>query len=303
MPVQPPGLHLLVQRILAQQRSTIAAAATQARDSFGDPPAGSAALRDQEWARQHEHKDTVVAAFAESAGTVASLLSAADEYSRGIMALLDDDRMLALPAMSCVRAIHDASLRICSLVDPGISAEARLTRLAADFLATVQGGIPLLRIFNESLGDSGDLQRGLNGRDGAVEHFVGVGLEVKLKRNGDAIYVRCGTNVADVNVKSTELSLTYTPRIHYAWGLNSGATHSNPWLTQGFSGPWPQMLVSMISQLLDISDALATNLLGYVGLPADEVHRCTHTRRLLLMDRYGRDGRPFVHHETYHRGS
>jgi hypothetical protein len=303
MSVQSPDLPLLVQRILAQQKTTIAVAATQALDRFGNPPAGSAALRDQEWAQQHRHKDTVTAAFAESAGTVASLLAAADEYSRGIMALLDDDQMLALPAMNCVRAIHDASLRICWLVDPGISAEARLARSAADFLATVQGGIPVLRIFNQSLGDRGDLQRGLKGRDGAVKHFVGVGLEVKLKENGDAIHVRCGNNVANVNVKSTDLSLTYTPLIHYAWGLNSGATHSNPWLTHGLSGPWSQILVSMISPLLDISDALASNLLGYVGLPADEVHRSTHTRRLLLTDRYGRDGRPFVHHETYHRGN
>lgn len=303
MSVQSPDLPLLVQRILAQQRTTIAAAATQALDSYGNPPAGSAAFRDQEWARQHEHKDTVVAAFAESAGTVASLLAAADEYCRGIMALLDDDQMLALPAMNCVRAIHDASLRICSLVDPGISAEARLACSAADFLATVQGGIPLLQIFDESLGGRGDLQRGLKGRDGAVEHFIGVGLEVKLNKIGDALHVRCGSSVANVKVKSTDLSLKYTPRIHYAWGLNSGATHSNSWLMHGLSGPWSQMLVSMISPLLDISDALATNLLGYVGLPSDEVRRSTHTRRLLLMDRYGRDGRPFVHHETYHRGS
>ena len=303
MSVQSPDLPLLVQRILAQQRTTLVAAATQALDSFGNPPAGSAALLDHEWARQHKHKDTVAATFAESAGTVTSLLAAADEYSRGIMALLDDDQMLVLPAMNCVRAIHDASLRICWLVDPEISVEARLARSAADFLATVQGGIPLLRIFDESLGDRGDLQRGLKGRDGAVEHFVSLGLEVKLNGKGDAIHVRCGNNVANINVKSTDLSLKYTPRVHYAWGLNSGATHSSPWLTHGLSGPWSQMLVSMISPLLDISDALATNLLGYVGLPADDVRRSTHTRRLLLMDRYGRDGRPFVHHETYHRGN
>jgi hypothetical protein len=303
MSVQAPDLHLLVQRILAQQRATVGAAVTQALDVFGSPPTGSAALRDQEWARQHEHKATVVAAFAESVGTVASLLDAVDEYARGIMALLDDDQMLALPAMNCVRAIHDASLRICSLADPNISPEARLARSAADFLAMAQGGIPLLRIFKDSLGDRGDLPRALKGRDGAVEHFLGMGLEVQLNGKGDAINVRCGKDVANVNVKSTDLSLAYTPLIHYAWGLNSGAAHSNSWLTRGLSGPWSQVLVSMISPLLDISDALATNLLGYVGLSADKVHRSTHTRRLLLVDRYGRDGRPFVAHETYRRGN
>jgi hypothetical protein len=218
--------------------------------------------------------------FAESVGTVALLLSAIDEHRQGIIALLDGDKMLALPAMNCVRAIRDAALRICLLTDLGISPQARLARSAADFLAKVQGGIPILQIFDGILGDRGDLRRGKDGRDGAVEHFRSIGLEVEVNVNGDAKNVRCDHVVANVNVKSTELSLKYTPRIHYAWGLNSGATHSNPWLTYGLSGPWSHVLVSLASPLLDISDALATNLLGYVGLSAEGVHRSTHTRRL-----------------------
>lgn len=301
MPVQAPDLNLLVQRILTQQGSAISAVAQEALENFGAPPAGSAALRDLEWAERNDHKDTVLGAFAESVGTVASLLVAADEFRRGIIALLGDGEMLALPAMNCVRAIHDASVRICALTDPGISSQARLARSAADFLAKVQGGIPLLRIFDGMLGDGGDLQRGKDGRDGAVDHFRSIGLEVVVNGNGNAKNVRCGHELANVDVKSTDLSLKYTPGIHYAWGLNSGATHSNPWLTHGLSGPWSQMLVSMVLPLLDISDALATNLLGYVGLPGDEVHRSTHTRRLMLTDRYGRDGRPFVDHQTYRR--
>ncbi len=74
MSVQAPDLRLLVKRILVQQRATVATAATQALDILGSPPAGSPASRDQEWARQHEHPDTVVAAFAESVATVASLV-------------------------------------------------------------------------------------------------------------------------------------------------------------------------------------------------------------------------------------
>jgi hypothetical protein len=302
MSVQAPDLNLLVQRILAQQGAAIAAVADQALECFVEPPAGSAALRDREWADQSEHRDLVLGVFAESVGTVALLLSAIDEHRQGIIALLDGDKKLALPAMNCVRAIHDAALRICLLTDLGISPQARLVRSAADFLAKVQGGIPILQIFDGILGDRGDLQRGKDGRDGAVEHFRSIGLEVQVNINGDAKNVRCGHAVANVNVKSTELSLKYTPRIHYAWGLNSGATHSNPWLTYGLSGPWSQMLVSLASPLLDISDALATNLLGYVGLSAEGVHRTTHTRRLMLTDRYGRDGRPFVDHKTYRQG-
>jgi hypothetical protein len=303
MPVQAPDLNLLVQRILTQQGTAIVAAANEAFKSLGTPLAGSPALRDREWAELSEHKDTVLGAFVEAAGTVASLLVAADEYRQGIIALMDEDKILALPAMNCVRAIHDASLRICSLTDPGISPQARLARSAATFLAMVQGGIPILHSLDGLLSDKGDLQRGRDGRDGAVEHFRSIGLQVKVnEKTGQAQNVRCDGEVANVEVKGTELSLKYTPRIHYAWGLNSGATHSNPWLTNGLRGPYSQMLVSMVFPVLDMSDILAANLLGYAGLPAEGVHQSTHTRRIMLMDRTGLDARPFVDYATYHRG-
>lgn len=302
MPVQAPDLNLLVQRLLTQQGTAVAAAANEAFASLGTPPAGSPALRDREWAERSAHKDTVLGAFVEAAGTVASLLVAADEYRQGIIALMDEGKILALPAMNCVRAIHDASLRICSLTDPAISPQARLARSAAAFLAMVQGGIPVLQSLDGFIGDNGDLQRGREGRDGAVEHFRSIGMEVKVNAAGQAQNVRCDGEVANVEVKGTELSIKYTPRIHYAWGLNSGATHSNRWLTNGLTGPYPQMVVSMVFPILDISDVLATNVLGYAGLSAERVHRSTHTRRILLMDRTGLDARPFVDYATYQRG-
>ncbi len=115
---------------------------------------------------------------------------------------------------------------------------------------------------------------------------------------GQAQNVRCEGKVANVDVKSTDLSQKYTPLVHFAWGLNSGATHSNIWLTQGLSGPWAQILVSMVFPLLDISDALVTNLLGHVGLPSAEIRKATHFRRIMLMRRSGVPG-PYTDFSAY----
>lgn len=300
MSVQEPDENLLVQRIVRQQGHVIQDAANSALENFASPPAGSAARRDQEWADRWDDAELVRGSFVSAAESVATLLQTMEEYRLAILALLADSRMLPHPIMSCVRAIHDAALRICSLADPAISPHERLAQSAADFLAKVQGGIPVLHTLEGVMDDGrNDLQRVLEARAGAVELFRGIGLEVHVREStGQALNVRCEGAVANVDVKSTDLSQKYTPLVHFAWGLNSGATHSNIWLTQGLSGPWAQILVSMVFPLLDISDALVANLLGYVGLPSAEIRRATHFRRVMLMRRSGVPG-PYADFSAY----
>ena len=116
--------------------------------------------------------------------------------------------MLPHPTMSCVRAIHDAVLRICSLTDPTISSQERLVRSAADCLAKVQGRIPVLRTLEWLMDDGkGDLARTMEVRTGAIDVFMKFGLEVKVNCTGQAQNVRYEDKIANVDVKSTELSL------------------------------------------------------------------------------------------------
>lgn len=300
MRVQDPNENLLVQRIVRQQGLMIQCAAKDAVKNFASPPVGSSALRDRQWAEQTHDAELVQGAYVSAAESVATLLQTMEEYRLAILALLADSKMLPHPVMSCVRAIHDAALRICSLTDPTISPQERLARSAADFLAKVQGGIPVLHTL-EGVMDDGrqDLQRVQEARTGAIDLFRGIGLEVQVKEStGQAQNVRCEGKVANVDVKSTDLSQKYTPLVHFAWGLNSGAAHSNIWLTHGLSGPWAQMLVSMVFPLLDISDALVTNLLGYAGLPSTEIRKATHFRRIILMQRTGVPG-PYADFTAY----
>ena len=300
MPAKDLNENLLVQRVIQQQGILIQGAAREAIESFASPRVGSAAMRDRQWAEQTVNAELVRGAYVSAAESVATLLQTMEEYRSAILVLLADGKMLPHPAMSCVRAIHDAALRICSLTDPTISPEERLARSAADFLAKVQGGIPVLRTL-EGVMDDGreDLARVQEARTGAIDLFRSMGLEVRVKEStGQAQNVRCEGKVANVDVKSTDLSQKYTPLVHFSWGLNSGATHSSIWLTHGLSGPWKQILLSMVFPLLDISDALVTNLLGYVGLPREEIHKATHFRRIMLLQRTGVPG-PYVDFRAY----
>lgn len=289
-----------MQRIIEQQGLVIERAAQDALEGFAFPPAGSPAWRDRQWAEQTQDAVLVRGAYSTAAESVATLLQTMEEYRLAILALLVHDGMLPHPIMSCVRAIHDAALRVCSLTDPALSSQERLARCAADFLAKVQGGIPVLHTLEGLMDDDrGDLARVSEARKGAIDLFRKIGLEVQVKEStGQAQNVRCEGKVANVDVKTTDLSLKYTPAVHFAWALNSGATHSNIWVTHGISGPWAQILVSMVFPLLDISDALTTNVLGYVGLPTTEIRRATHFRRIMLLQRTGVRG-PYADYNEY----
>jgi len=86
-------------------------------------------------------------------------------------------------------------------------------------------------------------------------------------------------------MNATDASRRYTPGIHYIWTTGSGATHSRLWFTSGLEGPWDQLVVMIASPLLDMSDALIDNALGYVSLDPTEYHRRTHLRRQALLGR------------------
>lgn len=117
MPTQSPDLNLRIRRILDQQGRTIAEASRDVVKNFASPPVGSPAWKDREWANQNEHAELVRGSYVAAAQTVTILLRTMEEYRQGILALLDNDKMLALPTLSCVRAMHDAALRIGSLSD------------------------------------------------------------------------------------------------------------------------------------------------------------------------------------------
>lgn len=270
-------------------------------DEISSPRVTSPAFGDQQWMEIGIHSDSIKGIFIYASETVTGLIKSCEQYSLATIALLEGDARLILPIMSCARAVHDAVLRICWLVDPSVSSEERFVRSAADFLAKVQGGIPVLRSVEPLVnGGSTRLAEGMESRNGAIDHMRHIGLQVKVNESsGQAQNVRWGDYTASVGLKITDLSVKYTPKIQYAWLLNSGATHSSSWLTEGIDGTWEKVLSNTVFPLLDVSDALAASLLGYVDNPVGLMRYRTHLRRISLMT-YGNFSGPYSDVRAYH---
>ncbi|MEX5277869.1 hypothetical protein [Kocuria sp. CPCC 205261] len=297
-----PDIDLLAQRVLRQESVALTAAMVDAVNAFKEPSTDSPRQRDKEWVAGRAHEELLEGAFNIGAEAVATLLMSADDHRQAVAELLESDRMIPLPAMTCARAVHEAVVKICWLTEPGISSEERLARAAAHFLGMIQGGIPVLAQLPKGVLESQEhIKRVAQARQGGFELFEKIGVDVTANKNtGQALNVRYGSAVANVVPKITDLSAKYTPQMHFIWAMNSGAAHSNPWLINGMSGPWSTVVTSILAPLLDMSDALVDSLMGYVGLSTEELHRRTHQRRISLMRAIGNGGE-LVDHTTYRR--
>nr|WP_176705538.1 hypothetical protein [Arthrobacter sp.] len=221
-----------------------------------------------------------------------ALLNSAYQQSQALQVLLDSGRKLPLPAMGNVRAIHEVVLSLCWLYDPKVAAQERIVRSAALFLQAVQGGIPILKGFTVNITGSQRITTAMESRDGAIAALGSIGMVVKRKADdsGTAQNVRWGDYIANVVLKATDLSQKYAPKSHHVYAINSGAVHSQSWLTESMTPSWEVSLRSIVLPLFDLSDSMVGNLFGYLGLNADELYRNTHTRRIALMQDATEDG-------------
>lgn len=293
-------LEELVQIVLDRQRNALWDVARTALDGYDNPPPGSPAYTDQVWSRSHDYSSEVVGALAVGARAGAIILDSADQHFMAAKTILASDRQLPLPAMTCMRAFHEAVLSVCHLFEVGITPEERLVRSVAGFLASIHGGIPVLHGLQDLVPDPQELATALESRAGAIGYFERIGIEVGLnKSTGHPQNVRYQGHVANLVPKITDLSNRHVPSLHYMYSLHSGAAHSQPWFLEGLEGPWDTILKSVVTPVFDLSDALAACLLGYVGLSADEIHEKIHLRRIAIMDRQDGEDLPRVDWRTY----
>lgn len=290
-----------VQVMMVQQRRSLWKVAQAALDAYENPLPDSPAHIDQEWARSHGHTVEVVGALTMGVRAAAIILDSADQHFMAAKAILAADMQMPLPAMTCIRGVHEAVLAVCNLFESRISPEERLARSVAGFLASIQGGVRVLHEIQDLVPDPEELAGFLKSREDAIRYFKRIGVEVHLNRAGHPMNVRYQDHVANLIPKATDLSKKHVPSLHYMYSLHSGAAHSQPWFLEGVQGQWDTILRSVVTPIFDLSDALAVCLLDYVGLSTDEIHAKTHFRRIAIMD--GQEGKaaPLVHWRDYIR--
>ena len=277
----------LACRVLAQERAAVSATLSEALEAFKAPDGGSPRAADLAWiaGRRWAVRERLTAVLDSAAFDVQEILRSAHEHVQAIETLLGADEMLPIPAMTLVRSIHESVLTICWLTDPLLAPAERLTRVAALRLTQSQGSHRTIGNFPENL--QGDSERVRRAMDDTQRYLNKAGFVLGFGKAGGpyALSVSHGDVATSLKMNATAASRRYTPGIHYIWTTGSGATHSRLWFTSGLEGPWAQLVVMIASPLLDMSDALIDNALGYVSLDPTECHRRTHLRRQALLGR------------------
>lgn len=280
-----PHIRLLADRIISQQVRRLRELLGQAHDLIEDPPADSPARADLD--HINSRPDTSNLAGLRWWAHRAAILnvSAAKEHLEGVRAVLDADALLPLPAMALSRSVYEAVINTCWLVDVEVSTEQRLARWAGRLLHDGQEPTAALDTFGEVQAATKERERVIEARSLGQKLMTRAGFELKAKggeRFEDTARVTYHGESSSLTPNVTELVNRFTPSQNL-WHLFSGATHSRGWLTAGLEGPETEIITSVMTPLLDTSDALAVEVARYFGFnPRPTVQR-THMNRVALL--------------------
>jgi hypothetical protein len=115
---------------------------------------------------------------------------------------------------------------------------------------------------------------------------AGFGLKAKGgDRHEETARVTYGGEASGLTPNVDSLIDRFTPNQTYLWTLFSGATHNRGWLVAGLEGDEAEILTSVLSPLLDTSDALVVEVARYFGLNPRPTVEKTHFHRVTLMRR------------------
>jgi hypothetical protein len=280
-------------RVLRQERDAFAAAGRSVLDALDDPAASSPRAQDVAWMRgkpANAQQERLQAITAGAVHDAAGLLLSANEHVQALEVVLSPHAMLPIPALTLARAAQEASILFCYLTDPAVPPSARLARVAALRMHTAQENQKTQRLFGDAV--EPELARdAAEGVEGLQRYFIDAGFELRYDKDGRYVTsLAFDGQRAPVTPKTTELSAQYIPAAHNSWVIGSGATHSRTWLTQGLEGPWRMLVAAIVLPLLDVADALADALCGYVGHDAASLHKSTHLRRIAIYRSLGHTG-------------
>jgi hypothetical protein len=283
-----PGL-----RVLRQLRESFAAEAAVVALALDEPVPDSPRGLDVAWMRDRPSQDQRERLEAVAAGgvhDVAGILLSASEHVQAVEAVFSAKAMLPIPALTLARAVQEASILFCYLTDPTVPPPMRLARVAALRMHTAQENQKTQRLFGDAV--KPELARdAAEGVEGLQQYLGDAGFGLRYDKDGRYVTsLVCDGHRAPVTPKTTELSARYISAAHNSWVIGSGATHSRTWLTQGLEGSWLMLSAAVVLPLLDVADALADALCGYVGRDAASLHRKAHLRRLALLRSLGHTG-------------
>lgn len=285
-PAVHPQPHVLAGRVLAQQVRHLTLLLQAAVALVGDPAEYTPARADFDHISGHPRREDLLGLRWWAHVAVQRNLSSADEHQRGLRLVVTGDELLPLPAMALGRAIYEAVINTCWLVDADVTTEQRLARWAGRLLDDTQEPPNALDSFGDVDAAREEKTRVTGGRDLGQRLMRRAGFELTLKggpRSDETRQVVYRGEVSRLTPQVSELVPRFTPNQQFLWPLFSGATHGRGWLVGSIEGDAQLILASVLTPLLDTSDALAIEVARYFGLDARPMLNRTHLHRQALL--------------------
>lgn len=195
-------------------------------------------------------------------------------------------RLLLLPAWTAARAVMEAVLLTCWLLDADVAPEMRIARAATFLLETPQGNAAM----HKRIGEHAEHEERVRSLRRLVRDFEDCRFEVEwskdrrgLPRSDQVAAVTFRGQKASVRRNMTALAEKYLPVDQHMYGLLSGAAHGEPWLVSNFdAGDTATALRAIIAPLMPASDAYTTAICRYVALDPQPYLRKRRRREMAL---------------------
>jgi hypothetical protein len=250
---------------------------------------GSGVARLDEWMRGHPHGDFLHGAiFDANMETVERLLRSCRDLTTGLALALDTNGELRTSLFVLQRALGEAVMRLCYIMDADIPPARSLARMAAYQVEGIEGNLAAADAFGSYAVEEGariratisELQRRLT--EGGFE------LTPDTRRPPLTAGVTLDGQRENVKFNATDAFKKYVPGSSWQWELGSGVTHSRGWMLSSIvptleteaPGTAIELVVGVGLVVFDLADAVARVAAAHTGVYVDWFLKKVHSRRL-----------------------
>jgi hypothetical protein len=249
---------------------------------------GSGVARLDEWMRGHPHGDFLHAAiFGTNMETVERLLRSCRDLTTGLALALDANGELRMSLFVLQRALGEAVMRLCYIMDADIPPARSLARMAAYQVEGIEGNLGAADSFGPHAVEEAtrirsvisELQRRLT--EGGFE------LTPDTRRPPLTAAVTLDGQRENIKFNATDAFNKYVPGSSWQWELGSGVTHSRGWMLSSIvptveteaPGTVIDVVVGVGLIVFDLADAVARVASSHTGVDVDWFLKKVHSRR------------------------
>lgn len=248
---------------------------------------------------ERQRNEALIHVIDESGSSVRRLLANAVDHALALAAALRADESVTGAALTLSRAVLEAVLQACTILDPNVKPLTAILRALAYEIATVEGNEETAKALAKIATDE---QKALATQNvDELHEWLGQHGFTRLRKGKDGRRtVKVGFQGAwsAIEFDATAAMKRYLFGEDYFYALQSGAAHSRGWLLSTTylpdsparrQTPGQIQLVALLP-LLDASETLAKSVAFYAGTDATAVIEATHRRRIALIAGHGNPG-------------